>query len=154
MTRKELLERYEEIKENKDLQIALYIHMPDDSIEIIYNENAHEKIKYIMKTYDASLTHSSNTNIYIVDALFASENVKDNLDFGSAIKNIRHGDKMTRKGWNGKGMYIYYVPQRISGSVQYRDYIAMKTTDGSIVPWLASQTDILARDWMIVDEDD
>lgn len=167
MTRKELLKKYEEVKDNDDLQIALYIHMPDDSIETIYNEKAHEKIKYVLNTYDENLIHKNSYKIYIIDVLFACENVKDNLDFGVAIKNIRHGNKMSRKGWNGKETFIYYVPSgnykpvtdvatksctNTDGLVPYGEYIAMKTVDGTVVPWLASQEDVLARDWMIVED--
>jgi hypothetical protein len=71
---------------------------------------------------------------------------------------------VSRAGWNGKGMFLYYVdagryPAKSSvarahwgnaGVVPYLPYIAMKTADGSVVPWLASQTDVLADDWSIV----
>ncbi len=86
------------------------------------------------------------------------------LPFGFAIEAMRAGLKLARAGWNGKGMFVYYVPPGRyqptttaareffgGGLVPYREYIAMKTVDDEVVPWLASQTDILAEDWMIVE---
>lgn len=81
-------------------------------------------------------------------------------DFGAAIKFLKEGKKVSRTGWNGKGMYLYYVPanyypavtdiakEEFGDMVPYGAYIAMKTTQGNVVPWLASQTDVLAEDWV------
>jgi hypothetical protein len=82
------------------------------------------------------------------------------MDFGQALWILRNGDRVARKGWNGKGMFIYLVSEgaypakmpAIQGVfendlVPYGAYIAMKTAQGNVVPWLASQTDILADDW-------
>ena len=85
------------------------------------------------------------------------------MDFGHAIQALKDGDKVARSGWNGKGMFLYYVAansypvERNANSavagmfeddmVPYGAYIAMKTAQGNVVPWLASQTDMLAEDW-------
>jgi hypothetical protein len=83
-------------------------------------------------------------------------------DFGQALKWLQHKQKVAREGWNGKGMFLYYVPANAypattevgksiadaNGNVEYGAYIAMKTAQGNVVPWLASQTDILAEDWI------
>jgi hypothetical protein len=89
------------------------------------------------------------------------------MDFGDALAYLRAGRKVARSGWNGKGMFVYFVgPGRYppataaareiaadqpDGLVPYRPYVAMKTVDGDVVPWLASQSDILADDWQIVE---
>lgn len=89
----------------------------------------------------------------------------DEFDFGSAIYLLKTGKKVARAGWNGKDMFLYYVPaasypmQRNSletmggifpdDMVPYGAYIAMKTAQGNVVPWLASQTDVLAVDWCL-----
>lgn len=86
------------------------------------------------------------------------------LTFGFAIEALRAGMKLAREGWNGKGMFIYYVPPGrhapttnvaktffCGGPVPYREYLAMKTVDDEVVPWLASQSDVLAEDWRIVE---
>lgn len=66
--------------------------------------------------------------------------------FSWALKQLRSGLKVQRKGWNGKGMYIeLQIPNK--NSKMTLPYIFMKTVDNNFVPWLASQTDILADDW-------
>lgn len=84
------------------------------------------------------------------------------MNFGDAIEALKSGLKVARSGWNGKGMFLYYVPANsypaqteaakahFGDMVPYRAYIAMKTVDNEVVPWLASQTDVLAEDWEIV----
>jgi hypothetical protein len=90
----------------------------------------------------------------------------DGLNFGLAVEALKLGKKVARSGWNGKGMFLYYVPENsypASGNklntmagifpndlVPYCAYIAMKTAQNNVVPWLASQTDVLSDDWQIV----
>lgn len=78
-----------------------------------------------------------------------------NMSFGVALEAIKAGKRVSRSGWNGKGMWLCLVA-RWSGNIGEMpvDYcllpwIAMKTADGGVVPWLASQTDVLAEDWII-----
>lgn len=94
------------------------------------------------------------------------ETVTENLNFGQAIEALKQGAKVARKGWNGKGMFLYYVPANLypaSGNtlgtmkgvfkddmVPYGAYIAMKTAQDNVVPWLASQSDVLAEDWIVI----
>ena len=82
-----------------------------------------------------------------------------------AIEALKNGKKVARIGWNRKGMFLYYVPVGAytpcteiaaslvneNGLVEYGAYIAMKTAQGNVVPWLASQTDMLAEDWDVVE---
>lgn len=70
-------------------------------------------------------------------------------DFGWAIKLIKLGYKTARYSWNGRDMYIMYVPG--DPSQRQLPYIAMKTSNGNFVPWLASQSDMLADDWYKVE---
>ena len=70
------------------------------------------------------------------------------LTFGDAIELLKSGNKVSRSGWNGKGMYLYLVPDLLVG--QYGAHIVMKTADDKLIPWLASQTDMLANDWGVV----
>lgn len=69
------------------------------------------------------------------------------MHFGIALRMIKEGYKVTRKGWNGKGMYIK-LQKPTDQSKMTLPYIFMKTTDNHLVPWLASQTDLLAEDWI------
>jgi hypothetical protein len=86
------------------------------------------------------------------------------MTFGLAIEAMKYGHKVARPGWNGKDMFLYYIsedsyPAKMSAIkgrfendiVPYGAYIAIKTAQGNVVPWMASQTDVLAEDWMIVE---
>lgn len=82
-------------------------------------------------------------------------------DFGWALNCLKHGKAIARKGWNGKGIYIkLQTPD--ANSKMTLPYIYIVTngliTDNpnapkGVVPWLASQTDMLAEDWEIVEAD-
>ena len=87
------------------------------------------------------------------------------LTFGQAIEALKQGKKVARAGWNGKGMFLFLVPGSTfkvnrspllgiypeSTEVNYCSHIDMKTADDKVVPWLVSQTDVLAEDWDIVE---
>ena len=83
--------------------------------------------------------------------------------FGDAIKALKQGKKVARRGWNGKNMWLFLLfGKDIQNSMNLvygdnddglpiLDSICMKTADRKIiVGWLASQTDILAKDWEII----
>lgn len=89
------------------------------------------------------------------------------MNFGEALGYLKVGKKVSRSGWNGKGMWLAYqkaYPQGIPINsntseatwilvgtfCRFLPYLMMKTVDGAFVPWLASQTDILAEDWSVI----
>lgn len=86
------------------------------------------------------------------------------LTFSQALELIKDGKRVSRSGWNGKNMFLFLVPGStfkvnreplltILGEgteVDYHAHIDMRTADGTIVPWLASQTDLLSDDWVEV----
>lgn len=88
------------------------------------------------------------------------------LSFGDALALLKSGKRVAREGWNGKGMFLFLVPGStftvnrepllsIMGEgtqVQYHAHIDMKTAQGYVVPWLASQSDLLSEDWAVVGE--
>ena len=87
------------------------------------------------------------------------------MSFSGALAMLKGGIKVARIGWNGKGMFLFMV----DGSqfavnraplneiypegtvIDYRPHIDMKTADGQIVPWVASQSDLLVDDWTTVE---
>ena len=84
------------------------------------------------------------------------------FDFSEALRHLRDGAAVTRKGWNGKNMFLFWVPGSrivvskgrplaqflpVDSVVNYQDHIDMKTAQGTVVPWLCSQSDMLATDW-------
>ncbi len=68
------------------------------------------------------------------------------MNFGQAIHELKAGRKVTRSGWNGKDMFLaLQVPDEHSKMQQ--PYIYISPVGGELVPWLASQADMLATDW-------
>lgn len=89
------------------------------------------------------------------------------MNFGEALDQLRAGRRVVREGWNGKGMFLFLVPGstfKVSRppllgiypegtTIQYQPHIDMKTAQGTVVPWLASQSDVLAEDWACLYDD-
>jgi len=68
------------------------------------------------------------------------------MDIGAALTMLRAGRRVMRDGWNGKNMYLeLQVPD--ANSKMTLPYVYMRTAQGDLVPWLCSQTDLLAFDW-------
>jgi len=99
--------------------------------------------------------------------------LRSDMDFGRALRQLKLGRKIARKGWNGKGMWLSlsgllsgrridhsqfwsannadFAAEQPDSAANVLPCITMKTADGSILMgWLASQTDILAEDWEVV----
>lgn len=68
------------------------------------------------------------------------------MDFGQALHHLRNGERVTRAGWNGKGQALE-LQRPDENSKMTLPYIFIHTVQGDRVPWLASQTDMLANDW-------
>jgi hypothetical protein len=76
--------------------------------------------------------------------------MESSMDIGEAVHHLQEGRKVARSGWNGKDMYLMLqVPD--ANSKMTLPYVYMKTAQGDLVPWLCSQTDLLATDWSVVD---
>lgn len=85
------------------------------------------------------------------------------MNFGQAIENLKAGKRVAREGWNGKGMYIYYVPanfykaltdsakKEFGDMVPYNPYFAIKNVNNIVSTWVPSINDCLAEDWQIVE---
>lgn len=95
------------------------------------------------------------------------------MDFGEALKALKEGKKVARRGWNGRNMYIYLTRghkvsskdwsakdqvhemtdhERLSGGVTVLPHIDMYSAHGErVIGWLASQTDMLSDDWEIIE---
>lgn len=78
------------------------------------------------------------------------------MNFGQAMEVLKQGGRVTRGGWNGKGMWLGYVNEHewtlTNGkwdNYGCSPFVVMKTVDDKLVPWLASQTDVLAEDWLV-----
>lgn len=83
------------------------------------------------------------------------------MNFGEATERALSGNKIVRSGWNGKSMFLFMVEGgcwSFDTDIQGVDdlhtlpFLCMKTADGKLVPWLASQTDVLSNDWEVLNE--
>ena len=96
----------------------------------------------------------------------------NNMNFGQALENLKQGKRIARQGWNGKNMFLWLKPAATiksewckdpllkelcdnnGGEIEALGTICMKTADNKILTgWLASQTDMLSEDWVIVGEE-
>lgn len=91
------------------------------------------------------------------------ETKTENMNFGEALEAAKNGGKIARRGWNGKGQYVFLI-----GGMELTEFVAknkfggfatgalaIKTSNDVIqVGWLASQTDILASDWYLLKKED
>lgn len=111
-----------------------------------------------MKSYSETVNERAQSQRTIM-------NQGKTMDFADALRAIKAGSRLCRVGWNGRGMFVFLV----NGShiivnreplmsalgegahVDYHGHIDMKTAQGYVVPWLPSQVDILADDWMIAE---
>ena len=88
------------------------------------------------------------------------------LDFGTALAALKVGKRVAREGWNGKGMFVYYVPANAylaqtgvareyfgeRALVPYAAYLALKGTKDEVSTWVPSINDVLAEDWFILED--
>lgn len=126
---------------------------------------------YLVEYLDGGPSNHPDFENYIswspAQAFQAAYQPTSELSFGHAIKALKAGKKVSRAGWNGKGMFVYYVDankypasrntlKTMDGvfendMVPYREYLALKTVNDEVVPWVATQSDILSDDWCIVE---
>ena len=82
------------------------------------------------------------------------------MNFGQALEALKADKLVARSGWTGKGMFLGLVREDDYGVYdspcvfppdfrgRMLPWIGMQTAQGDFVPWLASQTDVLAEDWV------
>ena len=96
------------------------------------------------------------------------------MDFGKAIEALKQGKRVARKGWNGKGMFLWLKPEAVVKAEWCKDPLLKSLAEGNgveipalgticlftpdstgrkavLTGWLASQSDILLEDWEILD---
>lgn len=91
-----------------------------------------------------------------------------NQTFSAALCALKDKCIVFRKGWNGKGLFVYFVPPAAykaqtdvakqwfgrEAMVPYAGYFALKNGDGQVHTWVPSVSDLLAEDWSIIEPDD
>ena len=72
------------------------------------------------------------------------------MNFGEAIEALKDGERVCRKGWNGANQWLaLQMPDE--HSKMKHPYIYISPVNGQLVPWLASQTDMLSEDWVLAE---
>lgn len=136
--------------------VTLFLCLPHDTVEVITNTNIETKAKYVEKAYDDDMRLKANLSIEIVDYEF--NHADDLMDFPSALLNMKEGFRVRRKSMP-KGAYLMYVPAKEREEEDKTvvtvtpDHIELIAPGQEAGWWVANQTDILAEDWLIVDEE-
>lgn len=85
------------------------------------------------------------------------------MNFGQALEFTKQSKKVARQGWNGKGIFVYYVPEakyktttdvakrEFGEYVQYNAYFAIKNVNSTVSTWVPSINDCLAEDWQVIE---
>ena len=124
---------------------------------------------FLVEYVDGGASNHADHKGYIswspADVFARSYRPTTGLSFGMAVEALKAGQRVARAGWNGKGMFLFLVPGSqfqvnrppLLGiypegtTINYHAHIDMKTAQDSVVPWLASQSDVLSEDWMLVE---
>ena len=131
--------------------------------EIMYYDPKDKMCHIGYSSYDLGIVKGFLERYFVVDGINDPLFFAAGMTFGDAIQAAKLGKRIARQGWNGKGMYVFLA--REVGFHTYADItdlpedgfdvldcLCMRTADGNICPgWLASQTDMLADDWRIVE---
>ena len=140
------------------------VHSPKSrGVNSAYGIGFLEGAEWVVKFIDQAVNLGNNNNLI-------QQYPMNKLNFGQAIQALKDGKKVTREGWNGKGMYLWLLPpatikaewckddhlrglaEANGGELECLGSIRMLTADKKVLTgWLASQTDMLAEDWMIID---
>lgn len=132
-------------------------------------------IKEYPKTQSESYQNTASQNVQDLQSTLSKHMDKDSkkilvegsmdptpvpvFDYGTAIKLKKAGKKMARRGWNGKGMYVEYVPKVENMTIRTSEpniltlnpHFLIKNVDNTFSTWVPSVNDILAEDWYIVE---
>jgi Protein of unknown function (DUF2829) len=123
---------------------------------------------YLVEYLDGGKPNTSQYAGYVswspAEQFDAAYRATTGMPFGLAVEALKLGKKVARSGWNGKGMWLALIagenwgigghaPYDLPGGdhITHASFIGMRTADCKFVPWLASQTDVLADDWSIVE---
>lgn len=187
MNIKDLESVFAKAKETGAKFVAVQIYTRgNERPELIVNqkESFDNKLEYYKKAYNDDLVLKTYDGICIKGIAYGDnlDEIEDSLinyhddftfGFGKAIQYLKKGKKIARKGWNGKGMFIYFqdgstpkfedlkehLKEKFKneavvfkdGNVIINPHIDMKAADGSItIGWAPSQIDMLAEDWEVV----
>lgn len=138
-------------------------HAFDYMLYNLYRNTSAQPSDWVVRTREGNFIAVTNV-LFEEDYEAYPPASRNGMDWSNALLLIKDGERVARSGWNGKDMFIFLVPgsrfqvnrKPLLGIypegtwVDYHGHIDMRTANGQIVPWLASQTDQLAEDWVLV----
>lgn len=125
------------------IKLANYL-MEKHGFKLLKVEQNPDNPRYQMFSFDNTEELQEAVAEYVKSA-------RDNMfDFGVAVHKLKAGEKVTRRGWAKKHIYTYIVKEDKTNNTG--EYIAIKTGLGTIMPFVASATDLLADDWVNYNE--
>lgn len=163
------------LKEGKKIKLSVwknaYWYLNEEGELMNHFESGEELPTIALFPRDILMVMREDWEIVEENADNQQQTPSDTISFGDAINFLKAGKKVARKGWNGKGMFLVLCPgsevpadhmrvkpvkkfykQAGVNSVVIAPHIDLKAADGTYVTgWLASQTDMLADDWVIVE---
>lgn len=86
------------------------------------------------------------------------------MNFGEAVNNVKNGHKIAREGWNGKGMFVIYVPEENidltkqqekmfgASNIILNEHFLIKNVNNTLSTWVPSINDCLAEDWYVIED--
>lgn len=109
-------------------------------------------------------TREAFAPLAVVEERSTPPDANGNLTFGQALEALKRGERVAREGWNGKGMFVYYVPANAypaqtgvakayfgeDAKVPYAAYLAIKNVNETVSTWVPSINDCLSEDWCIL----
>ena len=137
--------------------------------EIPESEDPEEQV-YLVEYTDGGKANDERHSGYITmspkEVFNNAYRQNGSLTFGDAIVALKQGQRVARSGWNGKGMFLYYVPENkypvarntlntLDGLfednlVPYNAYFAIKNVNNTVSTWVPSINDCLAEDWVVL----
>lgn len=146
MKKKELFDKYADAKKSDELScVILYIHMPTGEEETIVNPNVEQKMEYINKTYNDDLVHNNCPEIYITEALFATD-YEPNMEFGEALDKMKAGAKVKLPSWAG---YWYWSKEKQTIIMHTKDGVDMDIRETQIPDYTFGN--IATDEWVLAD---
>lgn len=163
------------LREGKKIKLSMwknaYWYVSEDGTLMNHCEGGEEIPTALMFPRDLLMVMDDRWEVVEENAADQEQTPSDTISFGDALNFLKAGKKVARKGWNGKGMFLVLCPgsevpadrmrvkavkkfykQENRDSVVIVPHIDMKAADGTYVTgWLASQTDMLADDWYVVE---
>lgn len=144
-----------------------YEQYMDENIELVGDDEPGYLVEYVFTGRPNHPGHDNYVSWSPAEVFDSAYESNGSLSFGHAVKALKQGAKVSRMDWNGKNIFLYlvggneYPVERNAGSaiagyfpkdmIPYCPYIAMLTAQNDVVPWVASQSDILVDDWYIVE---